>query len=139
MLNARRVETAIDLRLLVPGRSHVPVPATLTYDPTDAFAMKLTMVTGPGNSTVEWVFARQLLVDGVVSPSGEGDVHVWPVYDEDRSTTFLSLSSPSGSALLETDTAKLVEFLTLTLQLVPLGTEGRYLDMDSELMELLAG
>lgn len=127
------------LHLVVPGRTPIPVPAVLSYDSRDPYAISMTMMTGPNGEAVEWVFARQLLVDGVVTPTGEGDVHVWPKHESGQSSTFLSLTSPSGAALLEASTGSLVEFLTQTLHAVPPGTEGEMLNLDQELATLLPG
>ena len=49
----------------------------------------------------------------------------------------LSLASPSGSALLEADTADVATFLDASFSVVPMGTEMAAVDLDAELAELL--
>lgn len=52
------------------------VEVQLTYDVADPLAVRLQLVGGQRDET--WVFARDLLADGLRSlvPVGEGDVHV---------------------------------------------------------------
>ena len=50
----------------------------------------------------------------------------------------VALSSPSGQALLEADRMLISTFLEATFSLVPAGTESDLLDLDGELMLLLA-
>ena len=53
---------------------------------------------GEGDGVVEWLFARQLLTDGVTGPVGEGDVRVWPSVHGPSRVMHLAMTSPSGSA-----------------------------------------
>jgi hypothetical protein len=74
------VRTELQLRLVVPGTTSLPVRAGLQYDVADPYAVQVTFHTGSGSDgeIVGWTFARQLLTDGVTGPVGEGDVQVWP-------------------------------------------------------------
>jgi len=130
------VTTQLELRLVVPGNPSLPVTAELTYDHTDAYAIRVAFHTG-GTDIVEWTFARSLLTDGVTHPVGEGDVQVWPSHSAGRPVVCLSLSSPSGRALFETPLAELVEFLTRTYAVVPTGSESEHVDVEAELALLL--
>ena len=58
---------------LVTAGSPVPVTARLAYDPSDPFAVSVSMRTD-GGPTVEWVVSRDLLVAGLDAPAGDGDV-----------------------------------------------------------------
>lgn len=129
------VTTGIELRLVVPGSTTVPVRADFRYDPLDPYAVHVAFHTGTGE-VVDWTFARQLLTDGVTRPTGEGDVQVWPSHGA-RSIVCLALSSPSGRALFEMPLAELVEFLSRTYAVVPTGAEGDHVDVDAELALLL--
>ena len=133
----RPVEASLDMRLIVPGHAPLHIPAVLSYDPADPYAVTLELSTGTDRGMVAWVFARQLLLDGVTKATGEGDVHVWPVFTGRIPVTFLSLSSPSGSALFEVDMPGLVDFLTRTVALVPAGCESDHVNLDAELAALL--
>jgi hypothetical protein len=134
----------MQLRLLVPGATALPVRAGLRYDVHDPYAVLMSFHTGQpdgaGGDTVdvvEWTFARQLLTDGVTAPAGAGDVQVWPSTTAGARVVCLALSSPSGKALLEIPLPELIEFLGRSYAAVPTGDEGAYLDVDAELALLL--
>jgi hypothetical protein len=130
------VSAELQVALLVPGATALPVRASVTYDATDPYAVQVSFHTGTGDA-VQWTFARQLLTDGVTSPSGQGDVRTWPATSERGPVVCLSLSSPSGSALFELPVPELVEFLTMTYAAVPTGSETDHVDVEAELAELL--
>lgn len=133
------VRTELQLRLLVPGATSMPVRAGLSYDAADPYAVTVAFHTGngPAGEVVDWTFARQLLTDGVTAPVGQGDVQVWPSSDAGEPVVCLSLSSPSGKALFEVPVPELVEFLTMTYAAVPTGSESEHVDVDAELALLL--
>ena len=136
------VSSELQLRLIVPGATSLPVRAALNYDVEDPYAVQVAFYTGSaaGNSDiVEWTFARQLLGDGVHEQCGEGDVQVWPSTEDGQSVVCLSLSSPSGRALFEVPLGELVEFLARTYKAVPNGSESEHLDVAAELAMLLWG
>lgn len=139
-MNARpdHVTAELELRLVVPGSNSLPVVADMSYEACDPYAVHVAFHTGQ-NEVVEWVFARQLLTDGVTHPVGEGDVQVWPSHSSGRPVVCLALSSPSGRALFEAPLSELVEFLTKTYAAVPTGSESDYVDLDAELSLLLWG
>lgn len=130
------VSAELELRLVVPGSTSLPVLADLTYDVADPYAVRVAFHTG-GPDVVEWTFARQLLTDGVARPGGEGDVQVWPSHSGSRPIVCIALSSPSGRALFEAALGEVVEFLTRTYALVPTGSESDHVDVDAELALLL--
>jgi len=146
-MNARptsTVSTELELSLLVPGGRSLAVPAEVQYDSRDPYAVRVAFHTGVDRADldgsgeiVEWTFARQLLSDGVARPVGEGDVHVWPAQEGQGPVVWLSLSSPSGTALFEMPLAGLVEFLGRTYAAVPTGCESEFVDLDAELALLL--
>jgi len=110
-----------------------PIDVGLGYDPTDPYAVRFTF--GPPSAHpaagVVWTFSRDLLVDGVTTPTGEGDVQVWPCLDVDgRATVVVELRSPSGELALQVLTKDLNEFVRRTLDAVPHGTESDHLDLD---------
>jgi hypothetical protein len=133
------VTADLQLRLVVPGASALPVRATMRYDIADPYAVQVSFYTGSGDTgeVVEWTFARQLLTDGVSSPVGEGDVQVWPSSSGTQPVVCLALSSPSGKALFEVPLPALVDFLGTTYAAVPTGGESAYVDVDAELALLL--
>jgi hypothetical protein len=130
------VDTEVELRLVVPEAGTVPLRVALRYGIDDPFAVTAAF-QGDG-LTIEWVFARELLIGGLERPCGEGDVHVWPSWGSGRDLVLLSLSSPDGQAVLEADAADLRAFLDRTLDVVPVGHESVYVDVDAELATLFS-
>ncbi len=125
-----------DLQLtLVTDSGSLPLVAAMAYDTTDPWAVRVSFDTETG--TVTWLFARQLLTDGVAKTVGEGDVRVWPSVIGREHFVNLAMASPSGSALFEIDRDALVEFLQQTYLAVPTGHEGLNIDLDAELALLL--
>ena len=132
------VSTELELRLVVPGGPSLPVLAGLRYAADDPWAVRVTFQTGgEEDGAVEWMFARQLLTDGVAGTVGEGDVRVWPGTSTGPRVVNLAMASPSGSALFEIDRDALVEFLQQTYLAVPTGSEEEVVDLDAELALLL--
>jgi hypothetical protein len=113
-----------------------PVTARWTYDETEPFAIAIAFATERGR-WVEWVFARDLLIDGLTEPTGEGDFRVSP--DVDPDLLVLEIFAPAGSAAFTVEREDTEEFLRRTLELVPAGTESAHFDVDRLLAELSAG
>ncbi len=134
------VHAELELSLVVPGGPSLPVLADLRYSADDPWAVRVAFQTGgEGDGVVEWMFARQLLTDGIAGTVGEGDVRVWPSMTNGERVVNLAMASPSGSALFEIDRDSLVEFLQKTYLAVPTGTEEDVVDLDAELSLLLEG
>src|SRR5262249_29049488 len=134
---SRTVQAAMGLRLVAPGAA-VIVDAVLRYDVDDPYAVHVTFRTGPGESgRIEWLFARHLLGAGLVRPTGDGDVRIWPSADCVYGPVYLELRSPSGQALFEAPRGRLVEFLFRSYELVAPGQESEVLNLDAELGLLL--
>ncbi|MEV6765311.1 SsgA family sporulation/cell division regulator [Streptomyces sp. NPDC051105] len=131
------VERELELRLILSPERSIPVPARLGYRSDDPYAVHVGFHIN-SQSPVHWTFARDLLVEGVFRPCGDGDVRVWPTKVEGRSVVLMALSSPDGDALLEAPTAQVSAWLERTLRLVPPGTEGGRLGIDDALDQLLA-
>jgi len=130
------VSVELDLRLVVPDGPSLPLLADLRYAADDPWAVRAAFRVG-GDDVVEWMFARQLLTDGIAGRVGDGDVQVWPSVVDQHRVVNLAMASPSGSALFEIDRDPLVEFLQQTYLSVPTGSEERVVDLDAELALLL--
>lgn len=110
----------------------------LEYNSADPFAVAAVFRAGP--TPIRWVFARDLLAEGIFSPVGEGDVHVWPCLDISGSAVvIIELTSPYGEALLQASSSDVNDFLQHTFELVPRGTEDMQLDLDDTVLRLLTG
>lgn len=131
------VERELELKLMLSSERSIPVPARLTYRTDDPYAVHITFHIG-SDHPVDWTFARELLVEGVLRSCGRGDVRVWPSKSEGRSVIMMALSSPEGDALLEASAAVVYAWLERTLRVVPPGRETEQLGIDDGLAELLA-
>jgi hypothetical protein len=108
----------------------------LAYDPRDPFAVTLVFRTQP--RPVRWTFARQLLTDGLVEPTGDGDVHVWSCLDDaGLAVAMVELSAPGGDVLVQFRAHDVVSFLDRTEALVPTGQESALLDIDAAITACL--
>jgi hypothetical protein len=124
------------------------------YSGNDPYAVRMAFHVGT-DEPVEWIFARDLLAAGIESRQGEGDVQVWPSALSCAETGDLSvmgsaqthgaggkvlnieLSSPFGQAHFEAPAEAMSAFLQRTYQIVPAGKESSYIDIDTELNDLL--
>ena len=136
-----RYSCPLTLQLIGP-RSWTEVPALLTYEAADPFAVRITFgdsAAGPeaADDGVTWLVGRDLLRVGLDRPAGDGDVRVWPA-SATADVLFLHLRAPSGEALFELSRATLSAFLRETEVLVPAGSEAAALDLDDELLALLS-
>lgn len=130
------VSTKLDFQLLLPGSRDVAVPAALDYSADEPYSIRATFHTGEAD--VSWVFARELLVEGMGGPAGCGDISVWPGRHQGQEVLFLSLSSDTGQAMLRTDTDEIRRFVNRTFEVVPTGRESDLIDMDVVINRLLA-
>jgi sporulation and cell division protein SsgA len=121
--------------LIAPDAPVVPVNVELTYNSRDPYAVQATFRTG-STTAVEWVFARDLLHEGLIGPAGTGDVRVQPAPLHPGQVQ-LELSSPSGYAVFMTCAQTLGDFLQHTYRTVPPETEYSWLDFDVALSDLL--
>lgn len=112
----------------------------LAYDPADPFAVTLTFHL-PGDAPVSWVFGRELLLDGVSRPAGDGDVRIEPIPGPDDSggDVRITLRSPEGDALLRSPAVPLIAFLGRTDRVLPMGQEHADEELERQLAEILAG
>ncbi|MFC5660239.1 SsgA family sporulation/cell division regulator [Streptomyces nogalater] len=98
-------------------------PARLAYRTTDPYAITAVFNHGTDDER-EWLFARELLVDGLYKSVGIGDVIVWPSADEvsPHSRVFIRLRSPDGSALLSASRDDIQAFLEASHPLTQVST-----------------
>lgn len=129
------VSTQMDLNLVLTAERTVTVCALLDYAVDEPYSVRATFRTSEGD--VRWVFARDLLSDGLTKPAGDGDIAVWPSRTRDRDVLCISLSSPSGSALMEANRSDIEDFLARTYQVAPVGAESAFLDIDELIDRLL--
>jgi hypothetical protein len=136
--NVTVVTAELDLRLVVAGGPSLPVAAHGSYSADDPWALTVAFHTGSGDRAhVSWMFARQLLTEGIAYPVGDGDVRIWPGMTDGHSVVTIAMSSPSGSAQFEIDRDAVALFLQETYLAVPAGSEEEVVDLDAEIAQLL--
>lgn len=114
------------------------LPVTLRYVAADPLAVQIVFPPEASldGAEVTWIFARQLLEEGLRAPAGGGDVHIWPC---GRACTVLEFHAPQGLALVQFDRAVLRRFLLRTYAVVGAGNEAEGLGLDQDLDRLLGG
>lgn len=132
------IEQSVQARMVASAPRMETLPATLHYDRGDPFAVRMAF---PAPATLEgtevsWEFSRELLTTGIDEPAGVGDVRVRP-FGYDR--TVLEFHAVEGIAMVHVRTAELRRFLKRAHELVPVGDEHRFLDLDRDLTDLLGG
>lgn len=117
------------------GHLH-PMPTVFSFDAGDPFAVTITFRTPTDD--LPWTFGRDLLMTGVNTAAGLGDVRVWPSRDErGKAIVMIEFSSPDGHLLTQVDARPVTAFLALTVAEVPPGAEGSCLDLDDLVGRLL--
>ncbi|MFE9251395.1 SsgA family sporulation/cell division regulator [Streptomyces sp. NPDC007088] len=129
------IEQAVRARVVATAAMPT-VEATLRYDLSDPYAVRIDF---PASATLEgtevtWVFARDLLSEGLREAAGLGDVRVRP-YGYER--TVLEFHAPEGMAVVHLYSAELRLFLRRTDSLAPRGAEPPRVDLDRCLAELM--
>jgi hypothetical protein len=108
----------------------------LVFNPSDPYAVSMNLQARSG--TVTWTFARDLLSQGLYSPSGDGDVQVWPCLSgSGDAVVIIELCSPDGTALLQAPSRTVHDFVVRTLEAVPAGEESAHLALDDLISQLL--
>ncbi|QGV82698.1 SsgA family sporulation/cell division regulator [Streptomyces ficellus] len=130
------VQAEVLMSFVVSDELSFRIPVELGYETRDPFAVRMTFHL-PGDAPVTWAFGRELLLDGINGPSGEGDVHIRPAGSEDLSDVSIRLQVGGDRALFRSSAPPLVAFLDRTDKLVPLGQERTLGDFEEHLEEAL--
>jgi hypothetical protein len=112
-----------------------PVVTRWSYHASDPFAVALSVRTRH-DRWVEWLVGRELVVDGLTGPTGEGDVRIRPRSVQGYDIVEIEIRSHDGRAVLEVDQDLLRHFVDATLDLVALGDESDRIDLDEEIARI---
>lgn len=116
------------------GRQRI-AKVKFTYDSADPYALSIIIEVGPfgpgGEEPSEtWSFARDLLAEGLHTPTGYGDVRVWPESSPLGDMVRIMIDNPQkeewAHLILPAKTVK--QYLTRTFAEVPAGEEAMDLD-----------
>ena len=112
-----------------------PVITRWSYSAYDPFAVSLAVRTRH-DRWVEWLVGRELVIDSLDGPTGEGDVRMRPLSVQGYDIVEIEISSHDGRAVLEVDRGLLRTFVGTTLELVALGAEADRMDLDGEIARI---
>lgn len=110
-----------------------PVATSVKYFPViDPYAISFIFYTP---EPIQWTFARDLLIEGLEVPSGNGDVKFRP---EDNMVV-MSLRNDGNAAEFVFQRADIQAIADMTKAMLPLGRESETINWDNELAILLGG
>jgi hypothetical protein len=119
------------------GTSRVAIDTELVYRADDPYAVHLDL-TVDGGETVTWTFGRGLLAAGLDVATGEGDVRLQPLDDDELLVELHSAAGYKSDVLLDASAAR--QFVANSYQLVPAHCESEWLDIDFDAeLQLLLG
>ncbi|MGW2047737.1 SsgA family sporulation/cell division regulator [Streptomyces sp. NPDC001858] len=103
----------------------------MIYASSDPYAVSMTFHVC-AELSVEWVFARDLLLAGRHRLAGDGDVQVWPARRTAVSEVCIGLrpGAEAEPVVLATSARALDVFLRRTLDQVPTGAETEHMHLD---------
>ncbi|PKW17991.1 SsgA family sporulation/cell division regulator [Saccharopolyspora spinosa] len=133
--NHKTIRSNVVFDLTAPAGVRSPVWVELRYESREPYAVNMSFHAGM-TGQIDWVIARDLLADGLIVASGEGDVQIIPQPDN-HELVIIALSSPSGQAAFEAHAAELADFLDETYDVVAPGDEHKWMSIDEELSRLL--
>jgi hypothetical protein len=112
-----------------------PVVTRWSYSVHDPFAVSLAVRTRH-DRWVEWLVARDLVVEALDGPVGLGDVRMSPQVVQGYDIVQIEILSHDGHAVLEVDRDLLRHFVDATVELVALGDESGRMDLDGEIAKI---
>ncbi|MFD0319101.1 SsgA family sporulation/cell division regulator [Streptomyces flavalbus] len=128
----RKCHLTVEGTYWLAGLVPLPISCEFSFHPEDPYAVTL-IFDAEDEPPVRWVFARELLTEGLTAKAGEGDVTVWPEHEHatgpDRgsdmwsgrhSKVWVEVGDTRHRALFEIPAAPVAQWLASTYALVPL-------------------
>jgi hypothetical protein len=112
-----------------------PVVTRWSYSATDPYAVTLSVRTRH-DRWVEWLLARDLVVEALEGPTGIGDIRMSPQEVQGYDIVEIEIRSTDGRAVLEVDRDLLRHFVDSTVELVALGDESELMNIDDEITKI---
>lgn len=112
-----------------------PVVTRWTYSAADPFAVTLAVRTRH-DRWVEWLVARDLVIDSLTAATGIGDIRMSPQEVQGYDIVEIEIRSSDGRAVLEVDRDLLRHFVESSLELVAQGDEGGQMNLDEEIIKI---
>lgn len=129
------VTHTVTAHLSIPKFMPVPLSAELHYDMADPYAIRLSL-GAPMKRPVDWVFARELVSEGLHRQTGSGDVLVIPLHLGHLHFLRVVLRNLGGTAVVDISVPEVAAFLESTFEMVPEGAEFLHLNIDDTISEL---
>lgn len=116
----------------VARRLPLPIMCEFSYDSADPLAVRL-IFGAEGEYPVRWVFARELVADGLTARSGQEEVEIWPTHREGRRSLWIQVGNArtGHTALFEVPASPVAEWLSRSYTLVPRGREMTDVDWNA--------
>jgi hypothetical protein len=139
-----KVTSECEAAILLGDTLYIPALVMFRYTAKEPFAVRMT-VRIPGSGPSEWIFGRDLLIDGVNGPTGLGTVRVWPATQSTglpgvgNDTILFRIGVPGAEATLATPAVVVRDFLERSKKAVATGTEGDLLRLDEDIFRLMGG
>lgn len=121
---------AMDLSL-AGGDGEIPLPCTMKYNTNEP--LEVVFVFHTARTDNQWVFSRDILINGLSGEAGEGDVRAW----RDGPIFHMIFKAHPHQAKVWCETEVIQDFIEAVLIEVPFGEET--IDFDRELKSLLEG
>lgn len=112
-----------------------PVVTRWTYTAADPFAITIAIRTRH-DRWVEWLVARDLVVESLSRPVGCGDIRMRPREVQGYDIVEIEIHSTDGRAVLEVDRELLGHFVESSMEIVVLGDESTWIDLDEEIAKI---
>jgi hypothetical protein len=113
----------------------MPLLTRWTYRADDPYAVTMS-ISRPSGRWINWLMARDLVVEGMLASAGLGDVRVAPFSDEEFDIIEVKIGDDEGFAALEFDRDLMERFLAATFEVVELGSESDVIDVAAEIEKI---
>ncbi|MCO1655796.1 SsgA family sporulation/cell division regulator [Pseudonocardia humida] len=123
-----------DMFTVLHGQA-TPIVTRWSYQACDPFAVTLAVRIQQGH-WIEWLVARDLVVQALDEPAGEGDIRMTPKTASGYRIVEIEIRSTDGRAVLEVDHDLLHRFVHATLEVVALGQETAQVDLDEAIARI---
>lgn len=133
-MDSHELELNIFLTLRAASDLHVRVPVRFSYVNRDPYAVQAIFRIAPGQ-VVHWMFARDMLDEGMQTAVGIGDVKIAPIESSLGRCFSIELETPDGYACLTGSVTPVRAWIAKTYEAVPAGCESEFLNIDRFLDE----
>lgn len=113
----------------------MPLLTRWSYRADDPYAVTMS-ISRPSGRWIDWLMARDLVVEGMLSAAGIGDVRVAPFSDDEFDIVEVKIGDDEGFAALEFDRELMEHFLAATFDVVGLGSESDAIDVAAEIEKI---